>query len=305
MRTTISQKKLFLTPIIAILFVVVFTRASPAVASTSTTPSTGVISGCGTNNNSGCTYWWSWSLTGNMIPGQTVYFTFNVYNSDPSLYPVHLDSLRVQTPWTNYTDPSLPQQINTGYNYYNEIAITIPADQAPGSVPGTLQFTGQFSDMTPWCSDTGGACSDSATFTIVADPAILQTQITSLNNQVTGLNSQVSSLQGQVASLNNQIATLTAQLSQANGNLSAAKQTIATDKDALTQAQNALSTAQSTLASTQMQLTSKEAQLASTQSSLNSANDVYLPIAAVIPGIVAVLFAFLYFRKKTVVTPVH
>jgi uncharacterized coiled-coil protein SlyX len=280
MGISIPQTRLFLTPIIVILGIMTFTQASPAVASSSSMPSTGVISGCGSNNNYGCTYWWDWALIGNMIPGQTVYFSFNLYNTAPSGNPVTIDTLTVQTPWANYTDPSLPLVIDTGYNYYNEIAITIPVNQAPGSVQGSLQFTGEFSDGDPWCSSTGNVCSDSASFAILANPTTLQTQVTSLNAsvstlnaQITALNAEVSSFRGQITSLNNQIAALTTQLSQANGNLSMSKQTIVTDQEALTQAQSELATAKSSLASDQAQLASEEAQLASTQSNLNRATD--------------------------------
>jgi len=323
MRTSCSQTSLFLTSVIVFLGTLLF-QAPPVTAAA--TQSTGVVSGCGSNNNHGCSYWWDWSLVGNTIPGQTLYFTFNLYNTDPSADVIMLNSFTVQTPWANYTDASLPQAIDTGYSYSNGIAITIPQDQIPGSVVGNIRFTGQFFGGSYWCSDTGDVCSDTANFTIIENPAVLQSQISSLETQVAGYNTQISSLQSKIASLNNTVTTLTAQLNlakenlttdgqtisgdqaglnEAQDNLSMAKQTIAADQAALSQAQNDLSTAKSSLTSDQAQLASEEAELASSQSSLNSATGIYLPIAAGIPSVVAVVFALLYFKKKPVASSVH
>ena len=310
MRTLSSQTSLFVIPVIAILGVLALIPVPSAAASTSTT---GEVSGCGSNNDYGCTYWWDWSVNGNMIPGQTVYFAFNLYNSDPSGNSIRINSFTVQTPWANYTDPSLPQVIGTGYSYYNGIAITIPIDQAPGVVQWSLQFTGEFSGGGFWCSGLrGNVCSDSANLTVIADPNVLQAQVTSLEAQISNLTSRVSSLQSQVASLGTKVTTLSTQLSQANSNLSSSKQVIATDQANLTQAQNDLAAAKSNLDVAQSQLSAANAQLATkqadlaseqasldtSQTNLNTATEVYIPLAAAIPAAVAFIFAVLYVRKK-------
>ena len=301
MRTFGSRTGYYVTGI-AILGTLVLLRVSPVVAATQNTPSVGEISGCGSDNNYGCSYWWDTSLEGNAIPGQTVYFSFNFYNTNPCNCSIVLGSFTLQTPWANYSDPSLPQVIYTGYNYYNGIAITIPLGQDPGTVGGVLQFTGHFADGSPFCSSTGDTCSYSADVTIMADPATLQTQVNSLQAQVANYSSQVTSLTAQVTNLQSKIASLDAQLGQADSNVTSDMQTIATDQGTLTQTQTTLATAKSNLASAQSQLAAEESELASTQSSLSSTTGVYLPLAAAIPAVVAALFAVLYLRKKPTVS---
>jgi len=304
MRTR-SLQRLFLTALLALFSMSAITLALPAAATASTISSTGSISGCGNNNSYGCSYWWDWSLMGNAYPGQTVYFAFNLYNTDPFGETIRINSFEVMTPWANYTDPSLPQEISAGYSYSNSIEITIPANQTVGLVQGGVVFTGDFPNGTPWCSSTGNVCSDLESLGIIASPTALQAQITSLQSQAATLDTQISALNDRASNLSARVATLTSRLAQADGNLSTSKQTIAADQAALTSAQNNLSTAQGNLATAQSQLSdtnaqlaSKQAELASTQSSLNTTSDIYLPLAAAVPAIVAALFAVLYFKKS-------
>ena len=88
-----SRVRVLLLPVIVILATMAFSIAPMSVASTPTIDSSGSVNGCGSSNNSGCTYWWDYSLWGNLYPGQTVYFDFAVYNTAPCGCSVQILSL--------------------------------------------------------------------------------------------------------------------------------------------------------------------------------------------------------------------
>ena len=277
-----SQSRAYLLPAVALLGLLVFFQASP-VARAATLQSAGDTEGP-------YTIWWDWHITGNAIPGQTVHFSFYFYNTSPEGENVTLSSFSLMTPWATYTDPTLPQVIPTGYSYGNDIEITIPANQPIATVAGSLNFTGTYSDGTPFCSSTGGICTETENFPIIPDPVSLQAQVTTLNNTVTSLNGEISTLVGRITNLRGELAATNQAGIQDNA-------TIASTKASLANAEANLNAAEANLTSTQSQLSAKESQLAASQSSV-SAYQLYLLIVAAVPSAIAVLFAVLYVRNR-------
>jgi hypothetical protein len=254
---------------------------------------------------------WDWSFAGNAVPGQNITLYFNLYNSDPQYPNDTLRSFVVVMPWGNYSDSSLPQKLNLGYDYYNYLNVTIPQNYQPGQLDFALAFSGNYSDGSAFCADRPGSiCVEIGSLVVIPDPSALQAQVDSLTTQVASLKTQVSNLtsevaldQSQVSSLNSQVLSLTAQLTMANDNVTSTRASLATAQASLSSADANLASTQAQLNSANTMLSSEEAQLASAQSSLSTADDVYLPVAAVIPAIVAALFAFLYIRKKPATDP--
>jgi len=217
-------------------------------------------------------------------------FDLYIYNVDPTDPTDTITSAQLITPWQTYFAVGLPVSLSEGYSYNYFANVTIPMDQALGQIKWTVRFQGTYSNGTPFCASTGNACSDTFNLNIIADPAPLQTQVTSLTGQLATAKINATSIQQQVQSKLIQIQALQLQLQGLHQNLS----TMSND---LNKTKADLGTASSALTTAKTQLNSTKATLSERQATLANYSNVYLPAGAGVPAALAAVIAFLYVKR--------
>ncbi len=133
--------------------------------------------------------------------------------------------------------------------------------------------------------------------------AAYQTQLASLQSQLTAANGTISSLQSQLTTSQGTVTSLQGQLSTANANNTALQGSLTTAQGQLQQAQATISADSGQLASLQSQLSAAQADASSAHSTLSTYENLYLPIAAAIPSLIAVVLAALLVRKRSAPKP--
>lgn len=255
-------------------------------------------------SGSGCGFFWQTSVWNERYVGGTVRVDFDIYNVYAGTPTDTITSVQLVTPWQTYSDNTLPQSVCYGCAYHYEVNVTIPSTQSVGDVTFTWNFQGTTSTGGAMCYNyPNNICTSPLGLSLDVDPDTLQAQITSLQSTITSLDANVTSLKSQISTLQSQSASLQAQLSTAKGNITTLQTSLATTNAQLTTAKANLNTAQTQLATAQTQLAATRASLASTQSSLSTVSNLYLPLGVAVPSAIALLFLFMYLRKKPLPAP--